>query len=204
LLTPGTRGFSIATLARGAIEAYGRAWWYLSAENAEELLRRWLAARANSLRWQAKATALDPVAHAENVRLYDDLVREAEGLGMARAELRINYTVLATTAIDAILGSGAGAYYYGWLSAVAHAERSGLSSALTRIGDAPIPGASAWAMGLSEQMLAQTLFPMVVTHGLALDATIKYFGVGTAARDAWIHQLKECDLLMPPPPSRPR
>lgn len=144
LVIPASRGYALATLARGAVEASGRAWWLLSAGSAEELTRRWLAGRVNSLRWLVKETAAEPLAQALNSKLHAELTAEALALGATKASLQLSYTRLATEVINVAIEPGAGEVLYARLSAVAHAERSGLASMLTRVGASPVPESSIW------------------------------------------------------------
>lgn len=57
--------FGLATLTRGAIEAYGRAWWFLQSSDETELLVRWLSAMSKEL---SMATRVDPSAVLAELR----------------------------------------------------------------------------------------------------------------------------------------
>lgn len=196
LMMPGNRGFSVATLARGAVEASGRAWWLLSAGTAEELTRRWLTGRLNSLRWLVKETANDPSAQAANKELHAELAADALSLGATKADLQLSYTKLATQVINAAIEPGSGEILYARLSAVAHAERSGLASMLTRVGESPVPGASTMHVALPANVLADILLPALAAQGLVQSAIADYFAVSDEVRTTWARQLDGCLTLL--------
>lgn len=127
--------FASATVTRGAIEAFARAWWGLSSDNASDLVLRWLSGMAKEL---ATATRID-----ENVSLFDLSGREISGreqhtavlddierLTGSRKPLPVSYTKLAVTLQDALNSPNSRAYY-SHLSAVAHAELLGIHGFVT-------------------------------------------------------------------------
>ena len=123
--------FALATLTRGSIEAYARAWWFIQPEDDTEVILRWLSGLAAELKVFARlrpdatlheVRGRNSVAAAEHERVLDDIER----LTGARKPRAINYTSMASTLADQWTSNGR--IVYSDLSGVAHGESLGLHS----------------------------------------------------------------------------
>ncbi|KAB1636122.1 hypothetical protein [Pseudoclavibacter terrae] len=122
--------FATATVTRGAVEAFARAWWLLSSEDSSQLVVRWLSGMAKEL---SVATHIDPnvplfdLAGEETPgsRQHEAVLDDIERLTGSRKPTRVSYTELAVALQDELKNTN-GRAYYSHLSAVAHAELLGL------------------------------------------------------------------------------
>ncbi len=199
--------FSIATLARGAVEAYARAWWMLEPKEDEELVVRWLSALASELETFARIRP-NAVLHemrgrnsnaaTQHVGVLDDIER----LTGSRTPRKLSYTALAASLADQWKANGR--VVYSDLSGVAHGESLGIHSFVEADDDAAAyrVGLSArwglmgtqWALSASTfvgrdvlKMLGTELpssHPCVVAHNAAAQvlasARLRIIGSGTA------------------------
>lgn len=139
--------FSIATLARGAVESYARAWWMIEPQDDEELVVRWLSALASELGRYGKVRP-DAVLHemrgrnsnaaTELIGVLDDIER----ITGSRIPREVRYTAMAASLADSWGANGR--IVYSDLSGVAHGESLGIH-AFVEADD----NASAYRVGLS-------------------------------------------------------
>lgn len=121
--------FGLATLTRGAMEAYARAWWFLRAEDGVALLTRWLSSTSKEL---SMAIHINPDVELFELRgqgttaqsLQQTVLDDFERLTGTRKPLAVSYTTL-TTALVRTFNKGARSHY-SHLSAVAHGETLGI------------------------------------------------------------------------------
>lgn len=123
--------FGLATLTRGSVEAYARAWWFIEPQEDLELVTRWLSGLATELEMFARLRP-DAVLHemrgrdsnaaAERERVLDDLER----LTGSRKVRTASYTAMASALGDQWKANGR--VVYSDLSGVAHGESLGLHS----------------------------------------------------------------------------
>ncbi|MEV7633622.1 hypothetical protein AB0N64_14580 [Microbacterium sp. NPDC089318] len=120
--------FSLATLTRGAVESYGRAWWLIEPEDDDELIVRWLSGLVSELSQFEKVNpggiltelrGRNSDVESEMPRLLDEIEHRTK----SRKPLSISYTRLATQLVDQIGANGR--YQYSHLSGVAHGESMG-------------------------------------------------------------------------------
>jgi hypothetical protein len=121
--------FSIATLARGAVEAFARAWWMIEPQDNEEMVVRWLSGLASELDTFARVKS-DAVLHEMRGRdsnaatalvgVLDDIER----ITGTRTPRKISYTAMAASLADQWKVNGRAVYSD--LSGVAHGESLGI------------------------------------------------------------------------------
>jgi hypothetical protein len=123
--------FALATLARGAVEAYARAWWFIEPDEDTELVVRWLSGLADELKVFARLRpgavlhelrGRDSTADEELKRVLDDIER----LTGTRKPRAVSYTSMASALADQWKANGR--IVYSDLSGVAHGESLGLHS----------------------------------------------------------------------------
>ncbi|MGO3885362.1 MAG: hypothetical protein ACTJHU_03600 [Mycetocola sp.] len=123
--------FSIATLTRGAVEAYARAWWMIEPEDDEEMIVRWLSALVSELEAFARIRP-DAVLHEMRGRdsnapaALQGMLDDIERLTGSRTPRKVSYTALAATLADRWNANGR--VVYSDLSGVAHGESLGLNA----------------------------------------------------------------------------
>lgn len=121
--------FSIATLARGAVEAHARAWWMMEPQDDQELVVRWLSALASELKTFARVSP-DAVLHEMRGRNSNattqlaGVLDDIERLTGSRTPRELSYTSMATSLADQWKANGR--VVYSNLSGVAHGESLGI------------------------------------------------------------------------------
>lgn len=194
ILDPDSAGYGLATISRGAVEAAGRAWWLITAPDADELTRRWLRSHISNLKFRVSAPTHDPTATneelaaaASNDELRTRLIAAAAGLGIVKpADLKMDYTTLARSVLDAVSGPGAGLHFYSELSSVAHSDPSGIASMLTTVGPHPdLPDAILYEHGMTTSMLMTVMLPIVSVHGKLLESVMQYFSIDLELQERW-------------------
>ncbi|TQL85185.1 hypothetical protein [Microbacterium saperdae] len=126
--------FSIATLARGAVEAYARAWWIREPDEDSAILVRWLSGLASELSTFDRLRP-DAVLHEMRGRNTDaaavlaGVIDDIEQLTGSRTPLKVSYTALAASLADQWKADGR--VVYSDLSGVAHGESLGIHGFVT-------------------------------------------------------------------------
>jgi hypothetical protein len=123
--------FSLATLTRGAVEAYARAYWQMTAPDATTFLQRWLSGISKEY---AVAISINPDTHFlrstggvdRAVDVQEGVLGDLERLTGSKKPIVVNYTTLATELVSKF-NAGARAHY-SHLSAVAHGESLGIQA----------------------------------------------------------------------------
>ena len=195
--------FGLATLTRGAVEAYARAWWFIEPQEDLELVVRWLSGLAAELETFARLRP-DAVLHemrghdsnatAELERVLDDIER----LTGNRKARTASYTAMASALGNQWKANGR--IVYSDLSGVAHGESLGLHSLIeaddmagvyrTSISDRSGAVYASWVLAASSFVGRNVLelvgravapdHPAAVTHDVAA-RTVAEVKAGTRA-----------------------
>ena len=156
--------FALATLTRGAIEAYARAWWLIEDESNKEVLVRWLSAIAKELQSLERFAPNTPLKELrgrdsspgdEREKALNDIER----LTGSRKPRDIGYASLAT-ALQGNFDSRA-RMNYSHLSGVAHGESLGINGFIgvddvAHTYDIALP--ERWGMAFVSQAFRATAF----------------------------------------------
>jgi hypothetical protein len=121
--------FSTATVTRGAVESFARAWWLIEPESDSETIHRWLSAMASELAMMLK---VDPTLVLGEMRgrntpaadVRPQILDDIERLTGSRNPLPVSPTALATQLGDRV--GLKGRWRYSHLSGVAHGESTGI------------------------------------------------------------------------------
>lgn len=179
-----TIGYALATIARGAIEAYGRAWFLLEAHDATSLAKRWLRTRNSDLRFAVRI-ADDP---SDVTRMESSLaaIREdAASLGMTTNDLRLSFADLASEVYNAAHGDNEGQRAYSVLSAVAHAERSGVQRMVHRIQNNVAPGLHLSKLEASDEFVTEVVGEALKVHSFVFVQSMQKFGLQAEDHMLW-------------------
>lgn len=179
-----TIGFSFATIARGALEAYGRAWYFLEAPDADALIKRWLSTRINDLIFASKASEDAGEKAKLNTRM-SELKKDATALGMTKDEMKLSFTRLAADFYDAVYKGSDGSREYSILSAVAHAERSGISRLTQRVSSNVASGLHSAKLEASDEFIADLAFTTLTLHSAIFEKATISFGISPGDQKAW-------------------
>lgn len=179
-----TLGFPFATLARGAMEAYGRAWYLLEAPDAKALVQRWLATRINDLKFAVRASD-DPAEEAQLQNTLDSLRNDAAALGMPRSDMKVSFTALASAVHDAAYSDTDGGREYSILSAVAHAERSGIQRLVHRQAHDVARGLHSAELKASDEYIHYVMHTAVALHAFLFSSALGCFGLSPLDQKEW-------------------
>lgn len=133
--------FALATLTRGSVEAYARAWWIIESEDDVELVTRWLSGLADEL---ASFERLRPDRVLHEVRgrnstaaeELEGVLDDIEQLTGARKPRAVSFTKMASSLADQWKANGR--IVYSDLSGVAHGESLGIHSFVEADDDASV------------------------------------------------------------------
>lgn len=123
--------FALATLTRGAVEAYARAYWMMTAPDGAGFLLRWLSgiSKEYSVMLSFNPNGMLMQSTGGRVRidaLQAKVLQDIEHLTGSRKPLPVSYTTLATDLVS-LFNAGARAHY-SHLSGVAHGESISIQS----------------------------------------------------------------------------
>lgn len=174
----------LATLTRGAIEAYGRAWWLMNARDGAQLLTRWLSGLAKELNQAVSLTPDAPIqemrgGHSTPQELLTLVMADIQNVSPSGKVEGFNYTALATAISDHINTSGRRLYSH--LSAVAHGESLGINGffGIDDNRDAFLHGITErWALDYAEQVFSVT--------SIAFQELIRFMGYGRLGSEPWV------------------
>jgi hypothetical protein len=167
------RSTALATLTRGALEAFSRSWFLLSAEGPGTLSRRVISLLYAELRYPElyefklhtnDGEAVDP--KERRVHYQNELKR----LGLPPA-LKIEFSQLVADLLDKQLGDDGGLESYSDLSAIAHGSRLGVNSFMERSDNGTIEGLAA-----PRDIVMTFASEIVVCMSAPMDALITAFG----------------------------
>lgn len=125
-----SRATALATLVRGALEAFARTWFISQATDDRDLCLRHLSLLYSDLRYPANldeelftrdGDRVDP--RAKRAHYFAELAR----IGYS-APIRTDSSQIVTSMLESEIGDGLGLRKYSVLSSVAHAHRSGLNA----------------------------------------------------------------------------
>ncbi|MEG9249998.1 hypothetical protein V6S67_18055 [Arthrobacter sp. Soc17.1.1.1] len=170
-----TLGYSLSTIVRGSVEAYGRAHFLLENTDVDRLIRRWMATRLSSLKWAIKS-AEDGADKARLQQLRDSLKGDATAFGFTPADLQLSFTALAVDVYNHVYGEDDGSLEYSRLSAVAHAENSGIHSLVVREQAHIAPGLHASRIEASDELLAEIAWGAFSVHSKIMTDAMQKFG----------------------------
>lgn len=131
--TDPVRSTSTVTLMRGALEAFAKAWYFITSAGHEEFLVRYLSSRYAEYRYPLRfgeplralnGAVVDP---ADGIA---EVLSELDRLGLPKPE-RVDITARVSSLLDAAHGADHGRKDYSGLSSVAHAEHAGLGNFLS-------------------------------------------------------------------------
>ncbi|MET3773049.1 hypothetical protein ACJJV6_08710 [Arthrobacter nitrophenolicus] len=170
-----TIGYPLATLARGAMEAYGRAHFLVDATDTETLVKRWLATRLSDLKF-ASMSCEEPAEALRLEQLRDDLKSDASSLNFSAADTKLSFTALATAVHDHVYQGSDGSAEYSMLSAVAHAENSGIHRLSKLEQRDTSPGVNSARIEASDEFIGHVVSIAVTIHFKVLADCIQKFG----------------------------
>ncbi|MBD8477702.1 hypothetical protein [Microbacterium sp. CFBP 8794] len=121
--------FSTATITRGAVESFARAWWLIEPESDNEVMYRWLSAMASEMAMLIKVNPSLVLGemHGRNTRADEVRQNVLDDIGRltgSRNPLNVSPTKLATELGDKT--GLQGRWRYSHLSGVAHGESTGI------------------------------------------------------------------------------
>lgn len=170
-----TIGYPLATLARGAMEAYGRAHFLMEPTDTESVIKRWVATRLSDLKF-AIMSCQDPRDKARLEQLRDALKSDAASLNFSNNDLKLSFTALATDVHDHVYQEHDGSAEYSILSAVAHAENSGIHR-LSRLEQKDIsPGLNLARIEASDEFIGHVVDVALTIHFKILADCIQKVG----------------------------
>lgn len=178
---------SLATLTRGAIEAFGKAHYLLQAGSASELLRRHLSLGIAELSTSAKHNEFtlfngEQINGSSYVNGLKKILAD-EGL---KAE-HVGVTSLASTVLSDSAPGAPGRIFYSQLSGVAHGETAGV---MMFIGDDIEAG-----IGFVRRRKVMIPYAAMLfgTCRLVLDQVIDHFTVEREHSDHWLRALEQAE-----------
>ncbi|MBP3978689.1 hypothetical protein [Microbacterium sp. BLY] len=182
-LTTPNPSVGLATLNRGAIEAYARAWWLMNAQSGAQLLTRWLSGLAKELN---QAVSLSPDVRIQEMRGGQSTPQELLTLVMAdiqhvspsgRPE-GFNYTGLASAISDHINENGRTLYSH--LSAVAHGESLGINGFFGIDDDRGV-----FVHGITERFALNYAEQVFSVTSVVFGELIEFMGYGRSGSERW-------------------
>lgn len=164
---------ALATLARGAVEAYAKIHHLLSADGDDNFVHRYVSTLYGELRYPAMYEermttrgGAEVDAGAERARLTSELER----LGLP-APSKIEISALVGALLDEIHGDSEGRRTYSALSSVAHAHRGGINNFIVANAEGKVLG-----VGVDRPMLTEIVSLVAVAAFQVLEHVVRCFG----------------------------
>ncbi|MBL0706128.1 hypothetical protein [Sinomonas cellulolyticus] len=179
--------FSLATLTRGAVEAFGKAHYLLQADSALELLRRHLSLGITELDVSTKHSEITLFngGRIDGADYVDGLKKVLIDKGL-KAE-RVGNTGLASTVLSDSAPGAPGRAFYSQLSGVAHGETAGVSMFIGKDVEA----------GIGFVRRRDVMLPyagmLFATCRLVMNQIIDYFAVELEHRNRWNSVLERAE-----------
>lgn len=193
-------GTSLASLVRGATEAYGRAYFFISEPTVHSLLAGFLRVQLSSenylqqqmkhdAMWMQKSKARERALRA-TAKL---LVFEDQEIAFIKPSA---HAVALVNALTPAGGPSFGQYYYSMLSAKAHHELSGSASQRIDIvrSDAGMP--YTLVFGLHPRALAKLLGLIAVAHVHVMKQYLRVHAVDPTRYKEWENSANELGWLL--------
>lgn len=178
---------SLATLTRGAVEAFGKAHYLLQASSPPELLRRHLSLGIAELSTSTKHSDFT-LFNGEQINgsAYIDGLKEVLADGGLQAE-RVGVTALASSVLSDSAPGAPGRAFYSQLSGVAHGETAGVTMFIRQDTEAGIGFVRRRKVMLP---YAATLFG---TCRLVVNQVINHFAVEQEHQTRWVGVLERAE-----------
>lgn len=178
---------SLATLTRGAIEAFGKAHYLLQASSPSDLLRRHLSLGIAELSNSTKHSDFTLFNGQQiNGSAYVDGLREVLAGGGLQAE-RVGVTALASAVLSDSAPGAPGRAFYSQLSGVAHGETAGVTMFIGQDIEA----------GVGFVRRRKVMLPYAAmlfgTCRLVLNQVISHFAVEREHQDRWVGVLERAE-----------
>lgn len=168
-------GYSFSTIVRGSVEAYGRAHFLLGTTDVDQLIKRWMATRLSSLKWSIKSVE-DGADKVRMEQLRDSLMVDAAAFGFPSGDLQLGFTALAVDVYNHVYGEADGSREYSRLSAVAHAENSGIASLAAREQPGIAKGLHASRIEAPDEHVAYVAEAAFTVHSKIMVEAMQKFG----------------------------
>jgi hypothetical protein len=168
---------SLSTVGRGAVEALGKARYLLTADDAAELLLRYVSLIRMELKYVPKLGSLTTRdgAPLDPKQYLEDIMALARDLNLGAPE-RLSVTQLATAAIEDVSPGSDGRLRYSQFSSIAHAETSAVQMFMPYNQDGLV---------LPRVLVTETAYVIAsVAIGVG-DAIAEYFEFPVRTIDRW-------------------
>jgi hypothetical protein len=170
----------LATVTRGAVEAFAKANYLLSATSIDGLLQRHVSLANMELSVSTKHSdfAFFDGTGVDSNEYLDGLTVSLPSWGWARST-RIRLTTLASDLLSESAPGALGGHFYSQLSSVAHGETAGVSMFIQEAAESRLHFVP------RRDVLLPYAGILFATCRLVLEKTIEHFGMAREHRESW-------------------
>jgi hypothetical protein len=194
-------GPSVSTITRGAVEAFAKARYLMDTDSDREFIRKYLASRRSSLKWQARTKRdenKNPIETKQSKaasREIDQVNAAAVAWGFQVSDISPqSFTATVEQLLEQFLDEGAPSSLsslYADLSATAHAELSGLRFFLTKPSTYDAKGVGAAHIGPNLQFVNYMIQTVLRAQMDIMFDFIDLYAVSDKDQEDWREALRK-------------